>query len=213
MQVFVSAKASGKHKVYHLRGCRYEKRIKTENKMCLGSASAKKYGYVECKCCSGLGGIAHAHKHFLEKMEKDCGIMTFFDRKTETLYISTDIGGWKIFGIGDRGYALKHMNHFTPEMSFDEMRRAKYHCQRDVKPTYQVDELVKYIVRHDRAKKIIADDYRKLPKATKKQKKYYRQAENRKRRKEKRSLYATFTRLEKKDPSLKQVSITGWIGD
>ena len=38
----------------------------------------------------------------------------------------------------------------------------------------QFDSLVQYIFQHDRDKEIAADDYRKLPQQTKKQKQYFR---------------------------------------
>jgi len=50
---------------------------------------------------------------------------------------------------------------------------------------------------------IIKDDYRKLPKHTKQQKKYYRQAENRNKRQQKKRLYSIFDMLESKNPELK----------
>ena len=49
--------------------------------------------------------------------------------------------------------------------------------------------LGKYIIKHDEAKKIIADDYRKLPQNTRKEKKYYEIARKRDHRQKRRQLY------------------------
>ena len=51
-----------------------------------------------------------------------------------------------------------------------------FHCQRDVLETDSVLSLVNYVIKHDKAKKIMQEDYRNLPRRTKKQKRYYEQA-------------------------------------
>lgn len=61
-----------------------------------------------------------------------------------------------------------------------------------------------YIVAHDRAKLTIADDYRKLPKRTNRQKKYYQLAERKDARKKMRRLDSIFAAIEKAQPEIKQ---------
>lgn len=67
-------------------------------------------------------------------------------------------------------------------------------------------KLFDYAIAHDKAKIIMMDDYRKLPQATHKQKKYYKQAKNKERRKQVRNIFALFDKLEQKDPSMKALS-------
>ena len=55
---------------------------------------------------------------------------------------------------------------------------------------------LQYIVKHDAAKKIEQIDYKNLPQKTKKQKKYYRQAENRAKRKSINNVLNIFAELE-----------------
>lgn len=57
---------------------------------------------------------------------------------------------------------------------------------------------LQYIVKHDAAKKVEQIDYKNLPQRTKNQKKYYRQAENRARRKSVSRVLDLFAELEVK---------------
>ena len=57
---------------------------------------------------------------------------------------------------------------------------------------------LQYIVKHDAAKKIEQLDYKKLSQRTKRQKKYYRQAENRARRQSVGRVFDIFAELEAK---------------
>ena len=72
-----------------------------------------------------------------------------------------------------------------------------------VKAIDSMTAIVNYVIAHDRAKTIIEEDYRNLPKHSKKQKKYYRQAKNRVKRKAIRNVYSIFDMLENKNPELK----------
>ena len=58
----------------------------------------------------------------------------------------------------------------------------EYHRQTDVRADESLLKLVHYIEEHDRAKRTIIEDYKKLPQRTKKQKKYYKRAEQKARR-------------------------------
>ena len=134
-------------------------------------------------------------------------IHTYYDRKTKILYLRTGIGAWKIRRNRYDEYHLYHMNHYTPGMDFDRIMTAGFHDQRDVKPTVTLENLIRYLVEHDKAKQIIADDYRKLPQKTRRERKYYRQAKKREQIKSIQRVDRIFAKLEKKDLELKQHSI------
>jgi hypothetical protein len=68
-------------------------------------------------------------------------------------------------------------------------------------------KLVEYIDAHDKAKAVIQDDYHNLPRRTKKQKKYYKQAERKVKREAVKRMDTLFAMLERQNPSLKNVSI------
>ncbi len=92
-------------------------------------------------------------------------------------------------------------------MSFYQIKKADYHCQKDVKATDSFEKIMRYIINHDKAKVIIMDDYRKLPRRTKKQKMYYKNAEQKAKRKQKYRVYELFARLERNDPELIKLSM------
>jgi hypothetical protein len=78
----------------------------------------------------------------------------------------------------------------------EEAKTAHYHVQRDVVKNQSPYNHLEYIVRHDEAKKLMQVSYKKLPKVTKQQKKYYRQAENREKRNSIKRVWNLFAKLE-----------------
>lgn len=207
MKVIVSSNAPKGRIVYHYSGCMYEKRIKESNKKSIKLGTAKYSGYCACRYCSGLGGHIRVYRKLIDKSTKKHGHRYKYDKNNDSLYIATDVGGWKIEADMNGKFCLFHMNQFKENMSFDEFPSARYHIQSDVKKSESVESFLDYITRHDIAKKIIADDYRKLPKSNKKEKMYYYKAKAQKKRKERRRVNSIFRKLEKKDPELKQYSI------
>lgn len=91
-------------------------------------------------------------------------------------------------------------------MSFMQIVSGEYHRQGDVKPSLSIYRLIHYIVAHDRAKLIIMDDYRKLPRTTANQRKYYRKAEQKAKRLERKQSYIRienlFKRIEEECPDM-----------
>lgn len=120
-----------------------------------------------------------------------------YDKKTDTLFIRTETGFWKTFWKDDIGLLLYHLNCFDKSKSTEQLSHAAFHRQGDVPPTESLEKILTYIENHDLAKQIIADDYRKLPQRTRKQRKYYRQAESRNRRQQINRVFAIFADLEK----------------
>ena len=169
MNVCVSANVFKKKRVYHKQGCIYERRIKYQNKMQVTEETAIKNRYRDCKYCAGLKGELRAYVHQIDKWKISEHIGTAYDAVTDTLYITTDIGAWKIFMNIKGKYVLFHMNQYSKDMSFYQIKKADYHCQKDVKATDSFEKIMRYIINHDKAKVIIMDDYRKLPRRTKKQ--------------------------------------------
>ncbi len=99
------------------------------------------------------------------------------------LYVLTDVAAWKIaYGYHYNWFKLLHCPFGDKTLTIDEAKSAHYHVQMDVPRNQSPYKHIQYIVEHDKAKKIEQIDYRKLPNKTKKQKKYYRQAQNRARR-------------------------------
>ena len=81
-----------------------------------------------------------------------------------------------------KGFLLYHANRYDQTKTFESLMHDFYHRQNDVLPTESLLKLIHYIVEHDKARNIILEDYKKLPQRTKKQKRYYKKAEQKARR-------------------------------
>lgn len=206
MDVIVSMMSSKHRKIYHRPNCIYVKKMKPQNRMILSQNQAAKRNYHWCKYCSGLRGEVRTNK-LISEWEKKYKISMDYVKTTDTLYVRTEIGCWKIFLKEELDrYLLYHRNIYNKELPFKQAVYGDYHRQRDVKPTASLHKLINYIAAHDKAKITIMDDYRKLPKSTARQKKYYRQAEGRARRRERKQtrirMENLFKSIEAQDPSI-----------
>lgn len=172
-------------KVYHKDGCPYISKIGSKYKRKINPDAKRYQDWRECKYCGGTRGYARVfHKRpYRHSIEKKC--RCYWEHGTDNLYISTKLGFWKIYLKHDpfsRRWLLFHANHYDREKSINQMMHSAYHRQRDVGPTDNIDSIVSYIVSHDKNKEIASYDYRKLPKKTKQQKKYYESAKKKARR-------------------------------
>lgn len=178
MHFYISGASTSKMKICHKEGCMYLDRIKPGHILTITPAQAEQLHYYECRYCGGLIGDVRVHKQDFEKRRMEDGVCCTYDSKTNTLYVSTEIGFWKIYQRkGTSQYLLFHRNNYYKDMPFNKAIGGEFHRQKDCKPAVSLDKLLIYITRHDQAKEIIKEDYRNLPQKTKKQKKYYRQAQ------------------------------------
>ena len=207
--LLVASKAIKKKKrIYHRYDCIYARRIKPENRIEVRKEKMGKRRYHVCKYCAGLQGDVNVHKKAFATLSKKRNMEFCYHKASDTLYIRTEIGFWKVFLKKELGeYLLYHRNTYSAGMEFNEAIHGEFHRQSDVKATESIDKLVEYITAHDRAKLVIMDDYRKLPKSTRTQKKYYRAAERKNRRKAMRRLDSIFEMLEQTQTGIKQYSI------
>lgn len=206
MNIIISMKA--RSRVYHKRGCMYETRIRYGNRMEMDIREAEENGYCPCRFCAGLrGSVRCMHRlpdprgraSTLTEWEAwaDQGVELTYDRRSDTLYARTTKGFWKIFYREGIGMLLYHRNRYALADATEALKRGDYHRQSDVRPEPAVRKLITYIRRHDTAKEIIDVDYRQLPRNTRKQRKYYRCAEQRAKRAEKRRVRDLFSMLER----------------
>lgn len=162
-------------KVYHKDGCPYIKKISKGHGRWVNVNSPLYKNYKPCKYCGGIQGWARIfHKrpdHESEEARMDC----WYDDEKGFLFIRTWIGFWKLYWKDNlQEFVLFHKNWFEPEMSKKKLMRGPFHKQWDMQSSKNFDNLVHYIYGHDRNKEIAADDYRKLPQNTKKQKQHYK---------------------------------------
>ena len=107
------------------------------------------------------------------------------------------MAAWKISYIQYfNRYKLLHCPFNGKPLTMEEAKTAHYHVQKDVAKNQSPYNHLEYIVKHDEAKKLMQISYKKLPKVTKQQKKYYRQAENREKRNSIRRVWKLFAELE-----------------
>ena len=206
--VVISNRIDVKHRIYHRPGCMYAKRINNKNREEMSREKALKCKYHECKYCAGLHGDIRAHKKAFSKWEQKHKISFTYDKHTDTLYVRTEISFWKIYLKKDIGkYLLYHLNTYRKGMDQMEAEHGEFHRQTDVKASEDLVRPIEYIIEHDKAKLTIKDDYRKLPQATKQQKKYYRAAERKAKNKAERRLAYLFATLEEQDPELVSYSL------
>lgn len=64
--------------------------------------------------------------------------------------------------------------------------KGQFHRQKDCAPATSLNKIIFYIAKHDKAKQIIKDDYKKLPKSTKRERKYYNHAKQKMKKRESR---------------------------
>lgn len=207
MLVVASEKNDKRHKIYHRCGCIYARRIHPDNRKEMSIEQADGEHYKPCKYCAGLQGDVRVHKQAFNTWSQKKKMKFSYCKNTDTLYIQTDIGFWKLYMKDKSGkYLLYHRNIYVAGMDFNKAIYGDFHRQVDVKATESIEKVVDYIAAHDRAKLTIMDDYRKLPRNTKKQRHYYKIAERKNRRKSMRRLETIFATLEQAQAGLQQYS-------
>jgi hypothetical protein len=189
----VISKKSGQM-IYHEETCPYAKRMQKKYRRYISEQKALEKGYRPCSYCGGLHGI------FLSFVDDSNDLTASYDKKDKALCFRTDVGFWKVLEQGDpKSYRLWHLNgsDFDQNVESKYLMRRSFHRQVDVKSTTNIGKIVQYIRDHDKAKKIIKDDWKKLPKSTQKQKRYYKQAKKREERKRHKRLDQLFEMIEK----------------
>ena len=187
--------------IYHEEDCPYAKRMNKKYLRHVTTDTAIERGYHECSYCGGLHGMYIKLRNNPKLFQRDeSGLSVSYDRVDRGLCFRTPNGFWKVIIRGPvEAYKLWHLNHghFDPELPDKVLMRRTFHRQSDVKETTNIGRIIRYISDHDKAKKIIDEDWRKLPKSSPKQKKYYKQAKKRAKRKENRRIDELFKMLEK----------------
>ncbi|SFQ08391.1 hypothetical protein SAMN02910358_00678 [Lachnospiraceae bacterium XBB1006] len=200
MNVFFSNRA-GKHAVYHQKDCPYEKRIGEHNRIEITVKQAKKRHYCACKYCGGEKWEKRLLRERVAKWQSQYDLKITYWEDASVFFIETKIGRWKACKEQDSTkYVLYHQNE----------RKPGYHRQHDMKKTASLETIIDYVSKHDKAKEIIRDDYRKLPQSTKQQKQYFQSAKRRAKRAERRRVRRIFAMLEEQQPELKEISIFGY---
>ena len=197
---------NSKKKVYHQDYCPYAKRIDTKYRRSISEQKAKSKGYSACAWCGGLHGeyllTTREPEMYGERQRKVVKIS--YDTKRKAMCFRTKIAFWKLVkSWNNDSYLLFHLNEdsFNPNYSDKELSNGRFHRQTDVAAFTNLDKIhgiVTYIYEHDKAKKIIENDWKKLPKKTKRQKKYYEQAKRKDRHQKLKRIDELFKEIERR---------------
>ena len=168
-------------RVYHRTDCPHVSRIKPRNRA-EGKTeniptAIRKGKYRPCKYCDGKEGAARCITWNLRKKRAAKKWHVYYREETDQFFLRTGKGFWKMVFKEDR-YVLYHLNanDFNASKPDIVLEQGGFHFQSDVKPAPELCQLVEYAVRHDKAKKTIENDYRYLPRNTKRQRGYYQKA-------------------------------------
>ena len=184
-------------KIFHRRTCPYALRISDQHRMEISKNWVAVHGYRKCKCCGKPEFSIRAILASAQKTDARRKMKITYQKSTNTLYLRTGIGFWKIFWKEDlEGFLLYHLNWYDAAKSTEELMSRSFHRQSDVKVTGSLVKLLDYVEKHDRAKQIIAKDFKQLPKRTKRQRKYYKRAERADRKKQADRVMDLFDRIE-----------------
>ena len=192
---------NSKVKVWHHPWCPYAKRIHWKYR----SQSIRDWlvdnGYHECSWCGGIHGAYLEMKKYPKCYPEELQSMKLsYDFTYNAICLRTQQGFWKLrWSERKQGYTLLHLNgdQLDTNATDQELMKRPVHRQVDVKITTNIGSIIKYIDKHDKARVIMEDDWRKLPKKTKVQKKYYKQAKNREIRKSIHRVNEIFKELER----------------
>lgn len=133
MNVIVSMISVEGKKVYHRPDCVYVKRMKPQNRMSLSRKQAVEQGCRCCRYCGGLRGEMRETAQILA-WQRDYRVSLDYVKKTDTLYVRTRIGCWKIFCQRDGAlYLLFHRNTYSNSMPLEQAIQGDYHRQGDAK--------------------------------------------------------------------------------
>ena len=176
MQIVIST--CSRIKVYHRPGCRYAKMIEKRTACPEEKEWVEIRGYRPCKWCFSTAGSYQIKKANAIDFLSSNGL--FLDEKDHKIYIRSDVGCWKVvYSKKQECFLLYHRNHSEGIVPLSEVENDQYHNQSDHFQFNSIMGAAQYIVKHDKAKKLLSiGSYKDLPRRTKKEKKYYKAEKN-----------------------------------
>ncbi len=131
-----------------------------------------------------------------ETIERECGRHGYIlEYRSVFAFIVTPVGVWRIRLFDNGLCGLKHHNYLRGAEAAGDKNiydPKKYHFQKDKQEFPNIEAIFCYIKRHDDSKKIEEKSIKDMPTATRKQRKWRRDAERRKHRKDLANVYRLF---------------------
>ena len=136
---------------------------------------------------------------YTEREKKDVQFFSkrhgfIFYIKVSAVLISSPMGVWMIVKIGDTRYGLKHHN-YSKNVNLRALKGQQFrtpdnwHFQNDKQEFTDIQGVLDYIKRHDTSKQLEEKGIEYMPARTHKQRRYLRDAVQRKRRKDIKNVY------------------------
>lgn len=180
---------------YHkLASCPHAKRIRHRKSIPEGEAIQQ--GYCRCKYCGGMRYYLQNFDFYLRNSGLEGKLESFYDREYDGICVRSGTGFWRITRNEENNLLqLYHLSAFDPELPPEKLMTRGFHRQKDMSETSQFGSLLYYIWRHDNDKYLYGNDWRKMPKATKQQRRYAKQAKKRERNKSIRNVYKLLDKI------------------
>lgn len=188
--------------IYHKPHCHHAKRIQDKNKIVMDPKAAKSHGYRPCKCCNKMNFSYNDELCSIDYHERKRGMQ--FNYKGNSLYVKTNVGGWKlVYSPKSELFTLFHRNRSKQEIDFANPEKEQYHLQKDHANFISINEALNYIHEHDKFREAEQQGCKFIVFSDKK---YQKQAEKRKRRKQLNRVDYLFRMLESQNAGYKQLS-------
>lgn len=183
---------------YHRPECRYVGRIRKKNRIKMEWEDAEWKGYRPCKCCGGIDFLYKMEKEKIERYAEQFKLD--IDLRDRKIYVRTDVGCWKIiYKIRNQRFILLHRNYVNGRINLEDAEKALFHRQGDIPEAGSIMKYLQYIKEHDKFKQNAPKDYRKLPRDTARQRRYYRTAKRRAEKYSAKRLDSLFLLIEKQE--------------
>lgn len=192
MNVIVNKKISSRF--YHREDCLFVQQIPPEDRLQLPEKEAVRMGYCPCGCLKTDFSVSSYQE--IPELPELRGLSYDIDKPNNTIYVRTSCGFWKMHRNKDCLWTLYHRDEFDSSLTLEELKQGHFHPQTDTEKQQNPGVHAKYIRKHDIAKKIIAENYRELPKKTKRQRQYYKSAKRKSQMQEQERLDHLFELLE-----------------
>lgn len=191
--------------VYHRPECRHAQSIKKNNRVQMPWEEAEWNGYRPCKCCNNMEFLYQQEQFEIESYAAQYNLEA--DIKNHMLYVRTEVGCWKIMYMHKKQkFTLYHRNYVNGRVRLADVERAPYHQQKDKPVAKSIMSYMDYIRKHDEFIqsmpsdfRLSKEDYRKLPRATAKQRHYYNAARKREERRKARRVDNLFLLIEQQE--------------
>lgn len=111
------------------------------------------------------------------------------------IFVETSVGFWKIV-FSNWEFVLYHRNTYIRGMGHAKLSKGDFHRQKDCKASCKLSSVIAYIVHHDCDRMVADDNYHKMKKQTKNQRRHYNYAKYRANKKSLKDVYDLFNQIE-----------------